>query len=220
MWGGTEMQFFVDTAVLDEIRQAADFGILDGVTTNPSLIAKAGKPFKETILEICNIVKGPTSIEVTALDVDGMLKEGREYAKWSEHGVIKLPTTKAGVKACKILSGEGVKINMTLCFSVPQALLVAKAGATYVSPFLGRVDDIGWDGMQLIRDIRQVYDNYGFETNILAASIRHPLHVVDAAKAGADVGTMPFKVLEALYSHPLTDKGLAQFLKDWEKAVQ
>jgi transaldolase len=220
MWGGTEMQFFVDTAVLDEIRQAADFGILDGVTTNPSLIAKAGKPFKETILEICNIVKGPTSIEVTALDVDGMLKEGREYAKWSEHGVIKLPTTKAGVKACKILSGEGVKINMTLCFSVPQALLVAKAGATYVSPFLGRVDDIGWDGMQLIRDIRQVYDNYGFETNILAASMRHPLHVVDAAKAGADVGTMPFKVLEALYSHPLTDKGLAQFLKDWEKAVQ
>jgi len=210
------MQFFLDTAVIDEIRQGVDLGILDGVTTNPSLIAKSGKPFKQTIIDICNLVKGPTSIEVTSLDVDGMLQQGREYAKWSEYGVIKLPTTKAGVKACKILSGEGVKINMTLCFSVAQALLIAKAGASYVSPFLGRVDDIGWDGMDLIRDIRMVYDNYGYETQILAASIRHSLHVVEAAKAGADVGTMPWKVLESLYSHPLTDKGLAQFLKDWE----
>jgi transaldolase len=214
------MKIFLDTAELKEIREGADLGILDGVTTNPSLIAKAGKPFKETIIEICNIVQGPTSIEVTSTDVDGMLKEGRDYAKWSEYGVIKLPTTKAGVKACKVLSGEGVKVNMTLCFSVTQALLVAKAGATYVSPFLGRVDDIAWDGMQLIRDIRLVYDNYDFQTNILAASIRHPLHVVEAAKAGADVSTMPFKVLDMMYSHPLTDKGLAQFLKDWEKAVR
>lgn len=214
------MKIFLDTAELKEIREAAELGILDGVTTNPSLIAKAGKPFKETIIEICNIVKGPTSIEVTSIDVDGMLKEGRDYAKWSEYGVIKLPTTKAGVKACKILTSEGVKVNMTLCFSVTQALLVAKAGATYVSPFLGRVDDIAWDGMQLIRDIRLVYDNYDYKTNILAASIRHPLHVVEAAKAGADVSTMPFKVLDMMYSHPLTDKGLAQFLKDWEKAVR
>ena len=210
------MQFFLDTAIIDEIRQGVDLGILDGVTTNPSLIAKSGKPFKQTIIDICNLVKGPTSIEVTALDVDGMLQQGRDYATWSEYGVIKLPTTKAGVKACKVLSDEGIKVNMTLCFSVPQALLVAKAGATYVSPFLGRVDDIGWDGMDLIRDIRIVYDNYGYETQILAASIRHSLHVVEAAKAGADVGTMPWKVLESLYSHPLTDKGLAQFLKDWE----
>jgi transaldolase len=214
------MKIFLDTALLDEIRQAADLGILDGVTTNPSLIAKAGKPFKETIIEICNIVKGPTSIEVTSLDVDGMLKEGRDYAKWSQYGVIKLPTTKAGVKACGILTSEGIKTNLTLCFSVTQALLVAKAGATYVSPFLGRVDDIAWDGMQLIKDIRLVYDNYDYKTQILAASIRHPLHVVEAAKAGADVCTMPFKVLDMMYSHPLTDKGLTQFLEDWKKAVR
>ena len=214
------MKFFVDTAELKEIKEAADLGILDGVTTNPSLIVKAGKPFKETIIEICNIVKGPTSIEVTATDFEAMLKDGREYAKWSPYGVIKLPTTRAGVKACKVLASERIKVNMTLCFSVTQALLVAKAGATYVSPFLGRVDDIAWDGMQLIRDIRLVYDNYDFPTQILAASIRHPVHIVEAAKAGADVATMPFKVLDSLYNHPLTDKGLAQFLKDWEKAVQ
>lgn len=214
------MKIFLDTAEINEIREGAALGILDGVTTNPSLIAKAGKPFKETIIEICNIVKGPTSIEVTATDTDGMLQQGREYAKWSQYGVIKLPTTKDGVRACKILSSEGIKVNMTLCFSVSQALLVAKAGATYVSPFLGRVDDISWDGMQLIKDIRLVYDNYDFKTQILAASIRHPLHVVEAAKAGADVSTMPYKVLEAMYNHPLTDKGLTQFLKDWEKAVK
>ncbi|HVZ19168.1 MAG TPA: fructose-6-phosphate aldolase [Terriglobales bacterium] len=214
------MKFFVDTAELSEIREAVDMGILDGVTTNPSLVAKAGKPFKETIIEICNLVKGPTSIEVTAVDYKGMLDQGHEYAKWSQYGVIKLPTTRDGVKACKTLSSEGIKINMTLCFSASQALLVAKAGATYVSPFLGRVDDISWDGMQLIKDIRLIYDNYDFKTQILAASLRHPLHVVECAKAGADVGTMPFKVLEMLFNHPLTDKGLAQFLKDWEKAVK
>ncbi|HUN88694.1 MAG TPA: transaldolase family protein, partial [Terriglobales bacterium] len=149
-----------------------------------------------------------------------MLDQGHEYAKWSQYGVIKLPTTRDGVKACKALTTEGIKVNMTLCFSASQALLVAKAGATYVSPFLGRVDDISWDGMQLIKDIRLIYDNYDYKTQILAASLRHPLHVVESAKAGADVGTMPFKVLEMLYNHPLTDKGLAQFLKDWEKAVK
>ncbi len=214
------MKFFLDTAELNEIREAYDLGILDGVTTNPSLVAKSGKPFKETLIEIANLVKGPTSIEVTATDTAGMLKEAHDYAKWSQYGIIKLPTTKDGVRACKILTGEGIKTNLTLCFSVTQALLVAKAGATYVSPFLGRIDDIAWDGMQLIKDIRLVYDNYDYKTQILAASIRHPLHVVEAAKSGADVCTMPFKVLESLYNHPLTDKGLAQFLKDWEKAVK
>jgi len=214
------MKFFVDTAELSEISEAAAMGILDGVTTNPSLVAKAHKPFKETMIDICNTVKGPTSIEVTATEYNQMLEQGHEYAKWSEYAVIKLPTTRDGVKACKALSSEGIKINMTLCFSASQALLVAKAGATYVSPFLGRVDDISWDGMQLIKDIRLIYDNYGFKTNILAASLRHPMHVVECAKAGADVGTMPFKVLEMLFNHPLTDKGLAQFLKDWEKAVK
>jgi len=211
------MKFFVDTAILNEIRQAADLGILDGVTTNPSLIAKAGKPFKETIIEICNIVKGPTSIEVTALDVNEMLKEGREYSKWSEYGVIKLPTTKAGVKACRVLTDEGIKTNLTLCFSVPQALLVAKAGATYVSPFIGRLDDISTDGMELIHQIVQIYENYGYETQVLAASLRHPMHVVQSALAGAHVGTLPFKVLDQMFNHPLTDKGLAAFLADWKK---
>jgi len=214
------MKFFLDTAEISEIREAMDMGILDGVTTNPSLVAKAHKPFKETMIEIANLVKGPTSIEVTATEYKEMLDQGHEYAKWSQYGVIKLPTTRDGVKACKALSSEGIKINMTLCFSASQALLVAKAGATYVSPFLGRVDDISWDGMQLIKDIRLIYDNYDYKTNILAASLRHPLHVVECAKAGADVGTMPFKVLEMLYNHPLTDKGLTQFLKDWEKAVK
>jgi transaldolase len=214
------MKFFLDTAEISEIREAEAMGILDGVTTNPSLVAKAAKPFKQTMIDICNAVKGPTSIEVTALKYDEMLDQAHEYAKWSEYGVIKLPTTRDGVKACKTLAGEGIKVNMTLCFSASQALLVAKAGATYCSPFLGRVDDISWDGMQLIKDIRLIYDNYGFKTNILAASLRHPMHVVECAKAGADVGTMPFKVLEMLFNHPLTDKGLAQFLKDWEKAVK
>lgn len=214
------MKFFVDTAELSEIREAEAMGILDGVTTNPTLVAKAKKPFKETMIDICNVVKGPTSIEVTATDYQGMLDQGHEYAKWSEYGVIKLPTTRDGVKACKTLASEGIKINMTLCFSAAQALIVAKAGATYVSPFIGRVDDIAWDGMQLIRDIRLIYDNYDYKTQILAASLRHPMHVVECAKAGADVGTMPFKVLEMLFNHPLTDKGLTQFLKDWEKAIR
>jgi transaldolase len=214
------MKFFVDTAELSEIREAEAMGILDGVTTNPSLVAKAHKPFKETMIDIANTVKGPTSIEVTALEYKEMLDQGHDYAKWSEYAVIKLPITRDGVKACKTLASEGIKVNMTLCFSATQALIVAKAGATYVSPFLGRVDDISWDGMQLIKDIRLIYDNYDYKTQILAASLRHPMHVLECAKAGADVGTMPFKVLEMLFSHPLTDKGLSQFLKDWEKAVR
>lgn len=211
------MKFFIDTANLEEIREAEDLAILDGVTTNPSLIAKEGKPFKDTILQICNIVNGPVSTEVTALDKDGMLKQGREYASWHKNVVVKLPTTREGIKACKVLSGEGIKTNLTLCFSPNQALLVAKAGATYVSPFIGRVDDISQDGMQLIRDIVLIYKNYGFTTQILTASVRHPMHVVEAAKAGSHVATIPWKVLDMLFNHPLTDKGLAAFLKDWEK---
>lgn len=211
------MKFFIDTASLDEIREAESLAILDGVTTNPSLIAKEGKPFKETILKICDVVNGPVSTEVTALDKDGMLKQGREFASWHKNVVVKLPTTREGVKACKVLAGEGIKTNLTLCFSPNQALLVAKAGATYVSPFIGRVDDISQDGMQLIRDIVLIYKNYGFTTQILTASVRHPMHVVEAAKAGSHVATIPWKVLDMLFNHPLTDKGLAAFLKDWEK---
>ena len=211
------MKFFIDTADINEIREAESLAILDGVTTNPSLIAKAGKPFKETILQICDIVKGPVSVEVTATDKDGMLQQGRDFATWSKYVVVKLPTTREGIKACKILSGEGIKVNMTLCFSPNQALLCAKAGATYVSPFVGRVDDISQDGMQLIRDIVLIYKNYGFTTQVLTASVRHPMHVVEAAKAGSHVATIPFKVLDMLFNHPLTDKGLAAFLKDWEK---
>jgi transaldolase len=211
------MKFFIDTANLEEIREAEALAILDGVTTNPSLIAKEGKPFKETILKICDLVNGPVSTEVTALDKDGMLKQGREYAAWHKNVVVKLPTTREGIKACKVLTGEGIKTNLTLCFSPNQALLVAKAGATYVSPFVGRVDDISQDGMQLIRDIILIYKNYGYTTQVLTASVRHPMHVVEAAKAGSHVATIPFKVLDMLFNHPLTDKGLAAFLKDWEK---
>ncbi len=212
------MKFFLDTANLDEIREAASMGILDGVTTNPSLIAKEGAKFKERIVEICEIVQGPVSAEVTATDTEGMCSQGRELAKLHQWVVVKIPITKAGLKAVRLLVGEDIKINATLCFSPSQALLVAKAGATYVSPFLGRLDDISHVGMDLIRDIVTIYRNYLFKTQVLAASLRHPLHVVDAAKAGADVATMPYKVFEQLLKHPLTDKGLDQFLKDWEKA--
>ena len=212
------MKFFLDTANLDEIREAAGIGLLDGVTTNPSLIAKEGAKFKERIVEICEIVKGPVSAEVTATDTEGMCAQGRELAKLNPWVVVKVPTTKAGLKAAKLLVGEGIHVNVTLVFSPAQALLVAKTGATYVSPFLGRLDDIAHVGMDLIRDIVTIYRNFGFKTQVLAASLRHPLHVVDAAKAGADVGTMPYKVFDQLFKHPLTDKGLDQFLKDWEKA--
>jgi len=214
------MKIFLDTGNINEIREAAALGVLDGVTTNPTLIAKEGKPFKPTVLEICKIVGGPVSVEVVGTDSGTMCREGQEFASWHEHVVVKLPTTREGVKACKCLSGQGIKINMTLCFSPNQALLVAKAGAAYVSPFVGRLDDISHDGMEVVRQIVQIYKNYDFKTQVLAASLRHPLHVVEAALAGAHVGTMPYKVLDSMFNHPLTDKGLAQFLKDWEKAKQ
>ncbi len=213
------MKFFIDTANLKEIREAADMGILDGVTTNPSLIARegGGKAFKDTILEICDVVNGPVSVEVVALDMAGMVREAEEFAGWNKHVVVKLPTTKEGLKACKSVTKRGIKTNLTLCFSANQALMVAKAGATYVSPFLGRLDDIGHIGMDLVKQIVTIYHNYGFTTQVLAASLRHPLHVIDAALAGADVATIPFKVLDQMIKHPLTDKGIDAFLKDWEK---
>jgi len=214
------MKIFLDTGNINEIREAAALGVLDGVTTNPTLIAKEGKPFKPTVLEICKIVGGPVSVEVVGTEAGAMCREGQEFASWNEHVVVKLPITREGVKACKCLSGQGIKINMTLCFSPNQALLVAKAGAAYVSPFVGRLDDISHDGMEVVRQIVQIYKNYDFKTQVLAASLRHPLHVVEAALAGAHVGTMPYKVLDSMFNHPLTDKGLAQFLKDWEKAKQ
>jgi transaldolase len=212
------MKFFLDTANTKEIREAHAMGVLDGVTTNPTLVAKEGKPFKETVIEICEIVNGPVSAEVTATDLDGMLEQGRSYAKWHRNVVVKLPTTREGVKGCKTLAGEGIRVNMTLCFSASQALLVAKAGATYVSPFVGRLDDISTSGMTVVREIVQIYRNYGYPTQVLAASLRHPMHVVEAALAGAHVGTMPFKILEMMFHHPLTDAGMEKFAKDWEKA--
>ena len=212
------MKFFLDTANLEEIREATSLGLLDGVTTNPSLIAKENAEFKKRIVDICEIVQGPVSAEVVATDVEGMCREGRELAKLHPWVVVKLPTIKNGLKAAKILVAEGIKINMTLVFSPAQALLVGKVGATYVSPFLGRLDDIAQVGMDLVRDIVTIYRNYSYKTQVLAASLRHPLHVVDAAKFGADVATMPFKVFDQLFKHPLTDRGLEQFLKDWEKA--
>lgn len=213
------MKFFIDTANLDEIREANELGLIDGVTTNPSLVAKEGNvDFKEHIAKICEIVKGDVSAEVTALDTEGMLKEGRELAKIASNVVIKCPLTLDGLKATRTFRDEGTKVNVTLCFSAAQALLAAKAGASYISPFIGRLDDIGQDGMQLIRDIVQIYDNYGFATEVLAASIRHPMHIVDCALAGADVSTIPFKVIQQLVKHPLTDKGLESFLADWKKS--
>lgn len=211
------MKFFIDTANVQEIRDAAALGILDGVTTNPSLVAREGRSFQEVVREIASIVDGPISAEVTALDRDGMLAQGRELAKIHPNVVIKVPLTKEGLKACKVLRGEGTNVNVTLCFSPSQALLAAKCDATYISPFVGRLDDVSHEGLDLIRQIRAIYDNYGFETQILAASIRHPLHVVDSALAGADVATMPYKVMTQLYEHPLTDVGLEKFLADWKK---
>jgi transaldolase len=213
------MKFFIDTANLDEIKEANDLGLLDGVTTNPSLVAKEGNvDFKEHIAKICEMVKGDVSAEVTALDTDGMLREGRELAKIASNVVVKCPLTLEGLKATRIFREEGTKVNVTLCFSASQALLAAKAGASYISPFIGRLDDIGINGMDLIRDIVQIYDNYGFETEVLAASVRHPMHVIEAALAGADVSTVPFKTLTQLVKHPLTDKGLEAFLSDWKKS--
>lgn len=213
------MKFFIDTAKLDEIREASELGLIDGVTTNPSLISKEGDvDFNEHIAKICEMVKGDVSVEVTALDAKGMLEQGREFAKIASNVVIKCPLTLDGLKATRIFREEGTKVNVTLCFSAPQAILAAKAGATYISPFIGRLDDIGQNGMQLISDIVQIYDNYGFATEVLAASIRHPMHIVEAALLGADVATIPFNVIQQLVKHPLTDKGLDSFLSDWKKS--
>lgn len=213
------MKFFIDTANLDEIREANEMGLIDGVTTNPSLVAKEGDvDFKEHLSKICEMVKGDVSAEVTALDTEGMLKEGREYAKVAPNVVVKCPLTMDGLKATRTLTEEGTGVNVTLCFSAAQAILAAKAGARYISPFIGRLDDISTNGMQLIHDIVQIYDNYDFDTQVLAASIRHPMHIVDCALAGADVATIPFKVIQQLVKHPLTDKGLDAFLADWKKS--
>jgi transaldolase len=209
---------FLDTANLDEIKEINSWGVLNGVTTNPTLVGKEGKDFKSTVKEICSIVDGTVSAEVVSTDVPGMLKEGRDIATWAPNVMVKCPTTPEGLAATKTLSGEGIRVNMTLCFSVNQALLAARAGATYVSPFLGRLEDINEDGMALVEQIVTVYNNYGFDTKVLAASIRSPQHVTRAALAGADIATMPYKIFKQLVHHPLTDQGLERFLADWEKA--
>jgi len=215
------MKFFIDTADIDDIRELAATGMVDGVTTNPSLVAKTGRPFADTIAEICAIVPGPISAEVTAIDADGMIEEGRKLAAIAGNVAVKVPLTVDGLRACKTLSDAGTMVNVTLCFSAAQAILAAKAGATFVSPFVGRLDDTGTDGIGLISDIVEIYANYpDFETEVLVASIRHPIHVVEAARLGAEVVTIPPKILGQLYNHPLTDKGLAAFLADWEKTGQ
>ncbi len=214
------MKFFVDTANVDEIRELIPSGLVDGVTTNPSLVMKSGRDFREVVAEICALVEGPVSAEVTATDAAAMIDEGKSLATIADNVVVKLPLTFDGLVACKALTGEGIKTNVTLCFSANQALLAAKAGATFISPFIGRLDDINIDGMELIRDIRIIYDNYDFRTEILAASIRSPNHVRDSAIAGADVATVPPGVLKGLVNHPLTDKGLKAFLDDWAKTGQ
>jgi transaldolase len=211
------MKIFLDTAFVEEIREAADWGVLDGVTTNPSLMAKAGADYGDTVREICSIVSGPVSVEVGALDAKGMIDEGRSIAKAADNVVVKIPTTVEGLKAIRTLTSEDIKVNATLCFSSNQALLVAKAGATYVSPFIGRLDDAGQSGMDLIRELVTIFSNYGVTTEILAASIRHTQHVIEAAMAGADIATMPFGVLQKMIRHPLTDRGLETFTEDYRK---
>ena len=213
------MKFFLDTANLNEIREAASFGFADGVTTNPSLISKEGNvDFKQHIAAICEIVHGPVSAEVTSQDVDGMVREGKEYSQIAPNVVIKCPLTRDGLKATRILDDSGIKVNVTLCFSPAQAILAAKAGASFISPFLGRLDDIGHNGLEILSDIIEIYRNYSWKTEVLAASLRHPLHVIEAARLGADIATMPFKVIDQLFNHPLTDKGQTQFLADWHKS--
>jgi transaldolase len=213
------MKFFIDTAEIDEVREAASLGLLDGVTTNPSLVAKSGREFKPVIEDICEIVDGPVSAEVTATDYEGMLEEGRRYAGWADNVIIKCPLTRDGLKACRQLTDDGIGVNVTLCFSTNQALLAARAGARYISPFIGRLDDIGHRGMDLIEKIVTAYGNYDhIETEVLAASIRHPLHVTEAALAGADVSTVPAGVIDKMFQHPKTDSGLERFLQDWEDA--
>ncbi len=214
------MKFFVDTAVIEEIAELNDLGMVDGVTTNPSLILKSGRDILEVIKEICDLVDGPVSAEVVATKADDMITEGRKLAALAPNIAVKVPLTWDGLKACKVLSGEGRMVNVTLCFSANQALLAAKAGATFISPFIGRLDDLNLDGLQLIADIREIYDNYGYETQVLAASIRSANHMSECAKIGADVATAPPSVIKAMASHVLTDKGLAQFLADWAKTGQ
>jgi len=211
------MKFFIDTADVDEIRDAAQMGVIDGVTTNPSLVAKTGRPFQDVLVEICEIVDGPISAEVIATDTDGILKEARELAKIHPNVVVKVPLIREGMKAVRTLTAEGIKTNVTLCFSPTQALLAAKAGATYISPFVGRVDDVSNEGMEIVDQICRIYDNYGLETQVLVASVRHPMHVVQAALMGAHVATLPHKVILQLLEHPLTDVGLARFLEDAKK---
>jgi transaldolase len=212
------MKFFLDTANLEELRKGAQWGIVDGVTTNPSLIAKEGKPIKEQVAAICEIVDGPVSAEVISTEAKAMIQEGRELSKIHKNIIVKVPLIRDGIEACSALSKEGIRVNVTLCFSAAQALIAAKAGAYFVSPFVGRLDDVGSEGLDLIRQIVAIYENYGFGTQILAASLRGPMHVIDSALAGAHIGTMPFKVMDQLFNHPLTDKGLEQFLKDYNKA--
>jgi transaldolase len=216
------MKIFIDTANIEEIKAANEWGIIDGVTTNPTLVAKEGKDFKSMVNQILSIVDGPISVEVISTESEGMVKEALVMSKWSKNIVIKIPMIPEGLKAVKILNEKDIKTNVTLVFSVNQAILAAKAGATYVSPFIGRLDDVGHDGMQIIRDLVQIYKNekYGFKTEIIVASVRHPLHVVESAKIGADVATIPFGVIEKMFKHPLTDIGLDKFLKDWKKVVE
>ena len=211
------MKFFIDTASIAEIKEANDLGVLDGVTTNPSLVAKEGREFIPLLKEICAIVHGPISAEVLSMDFDGMMKEGRDLAKIHENIVVKVPLIKDGLKAVKALKAEGIRTNVTLCFSANQALLAAKAGAYFISPFVGRLDDISQNGMELIGQIVTIYQNYGYDTQVLVASVRHPLHVIEAAMMGADICTMPFKVIDQLIKHPLTDIGIERFLADWKK---
>src|SRR5262245_25445483 len=211
------MKFFLDTANLDEIRDAASTGVLDGITTNPTLISKEGNPFEDQLSKICSLVDGPVSAETVSRDADGMIEEGRHLSKLHRNIVVKCPMTKEGLKATKILNEEGIRVNVTLVFSAPQAIMAAKAGAYFVSPFVGRLDDVGQDGMSLIRDIVGIFSNYDFKTEVLVASVRNPIHVVQAGLIGADICTLPAKVFDQLLKHPLTDKGVEQFLKDWEK---
>jgi transaldolase len=214
------VKFFLDTANLEEIRKGAEWGVVDGVTTNPTLIAREGKPIEEQIRRICDMVDGDISAEVVATEADQIVREGRELARIHKNVVVKAPLTRDGIKATRQMSAEGIRVNVTLCFSPGQALLAAKAGAYIISPFVGRLDDVGEVGMDLVNSVMQIYRNYGFKTQVLAASLRSPTHVIDAALAGAHIATMPFKVLDMLFNHPLTEKGIEQFMKDWNKAFQ
>jgi transaldolase len=212
------MKLYIDSAIISEVAEIANWGVLSGVTTNPTLIAKSGQNFKETIIKLCEIVKGPVSAEVTAEDADGMVKQGKEFAIWHEQVVVKLPTTIDGLKACKVLSSNGISTNLTLCFSVNQALLCARAGASYVSPFVGRLEDINENGLNLIREIKEVFVKHNLKTEIISASIRTPQHITQSALAGAHIATTPYKIFPQLVKHPLTDSGLERFLQDWKEA--